>query len=715
MSMARRRLPFIQQMEAADCGAACLAMVLGLHGRETGLGEVREVLGAGRSGVSARDLLEAARRFGMRTRGVQLEVGDVRYLPKGAVLHWGFDHFVVLDRLERRGTRVIDPAVGPRLVPPSELREKFTGVALIFEPTEAFERRRLRRRSLTGYLLRLVAHRAVLVRTLVLSVVLQLLALALPLVIGVIVDRVVPRQDARLLTVLAVAAAGVVGFHILTLLLRSYLLNYLRTVLDAQLSLGFVEHLADLPLKFFMARTSGDLLARFESNRNLRQTLTAASLSTLLDGTLVCGYLIALPLVSLPLGMLVIVLGLLQVVLFAAMREPTRALAAQELEAQSRSQGHLVEMLTGMETLKAMGAEKRSVERWSHWFVDELNTSLARARLGSIAGALTSGVTLGSPLAILLLGAWQVLEGKLSLGMMLTVNALAAGFLTPLSSLVSVALQLQEARGHIERIEDVMQAAPEQDPERSRPGIRLRGRIEAEDVSFRYDPREPWVVREVSVKIEPGQKVAIVGRSGAGKSTLARLLLGLYRPEKGRITFDGVDLAELDLRAVRTQIGVVTQDARVFGMSIRDNLALADPAADLERIEQSARLAEIHGEIEAMPLGYATPLTDGGASLSGGQRQRLALARALISRPAILLLDEATSDLDTVTESRVTANLAGLRGTRIVIAHRLSTVADADLILVLSQGALVEAGTHAQLVAKKGHYASLVAAQLAAD
>lgn len=702
-------------MEAADCGAACLASVLGYHGRETTLREVRQALGAGRGGVSARQMLETARLFALRTRGVQLELDHLADLPTGAVLHWGFDHFVVLERPTPGGAHIVDPAVGPRFAPTSELREKFTGVALTFEPTEGFERRRVRQRSLTGYMRRMLAHRAVLGRTIVLSVVLQILALALPVLLGVLVDRVVPRHDGRLLGILAAGLAALVGFQIVTLLLRSYLLNYLKAVVDAQLSFGLIEHLADLPLRFFVERRAGDLLARFESNRGLRQTLTGATLSTLLDGSLVFGYLVLLLVVSLPLGALVIVLGLLQVALFLAIRHPTRALAAQELEAQARAQGHLVEMVAGIETLKAMGAEKRAVERWSHWFVDELNITLARARLGSIAGALTSGLVLGSPLAILLLGAQQVLEGRLSLGMMLTLNALAGGFLTPLSNLVSVALQLQEARGHIERIEDVMGAPPEQDPERPLPMIRIGGGIEVEGASFRYGPEEPWVVQGVSVSILAGQKVAIVGRSGAGKSTLARLLVGLYRPESGRILYDGEDLTSVDLRTLRGQIGVVTQDGHVFGMSIRDNLALANPGTDLDTIARAARLAEIHNDVAAMPLGYDTPLTDGAASLSGGQRQRLALARALVGNPAILLLDEATSDLDTVTESRVMRNLATLRCTRIVIAHRLSTVVDADLIMVLSQGELIEIGTHAELIARKGHYAELVSAQMASE
>ncbi len=710
----RRRVPYVQQMESADCGAACLAMVLGYHGRETTLNEARGVVGSGRGGVSARDLVEAGRRLGLRARGVRLDVPDLKFLPAGSVIHWGFDHFVVLAGLSRKGPRIVDPAVGPRLVPWERFRQSFTGVALIFEPAEDFQPRKLRRRELLGYLGRMLAHRRVLVRTIALSVVLQLQALALPVLIGAIVDRVVPRRDWDLLTLLGVGLGVLVVFHVFTLLLRSYLLNYLRTAVDAQLSFGFMDHLAELPYRFFLERPAGDLLQRFESNRALRTMLTAAALSTVLDGSLVFGYVILLFALSSVLGGLVVLLGLLQVALFAAMRRPVKEMAARELEAQSRSQGHLVEMLAGMETLKSLGAEQRWVERWSHLFVDELNVTLERSRLGSIAGALSAGLALGSPIAILIAGASQVLRGDLSLGTMLSLNALAAGFLMPLSNLVAVMFQLQEARSHIERIEDVMAAAPEREPGQPLPVPRLRGGIELREVSFRYRARDPWAVRNVSVVICPGQKVAIVGRSGAGKSTLARLLVGLYRPEAGAILYDGGNLDSLDLRALRSQIGVVAQDARIFGVSIRANIALKDPAAPFDDVAEAARLAAIHEEIEKLPMGYDTVLADGGATLSGGQRQRLALARALLNRPAILLLDEATSDLDTVTEERVMGNLAGLNATRIVIAHRLSTVRDADLILVLDEGAVAESGRHEELLARGAVYASLVAAQAGA-
>ena len=708
---ARRAIPYVSQMEGADCAAACLTMVMGYLGQDITLDEAREAVGTGRGGASAYDIVVGAQRFGARGRGVQLDIDDMKFLPRGAILHWGFEHFVVFDRLVKSGVRVVDPAAGPRLVPMARFRERFTGVALILEPGEGFTPRRIKRHYVSSYLGRVLKHRGVVARVIVLSVLLQALALAFPLILGAIVDRVIPWRDAGLVGVLAIGAAGLVAFQLVATLLRGYLLIHLRTVLDVDLTFGFMERLADLPYTFFTSRPAGDLLARYESNRALRTALTSVSLSTLLDGALVISYLILLVAASWRLGALVIVLGLAQLAVFAAFRGPMRDLAAQELEASSRTQSHIVDMLAGFESLKALGAEKRSMERWSHLFVDEMNVALRRGQVGSLAGALTAALTIGSPLAILLAGTLLVLRGQVSLGTMLMLNALGAGFLTPLSSLLATALQLQETRSHVARIEDVLQAAREQDARSVRPAPRLTGAIALEEVTYRYSRNDPAAVDGVTLDVVPGEKLAIVGRSGAGKSTLARLLVGLYVPESGRILYDGLDLQGFDLRSVRAQIGVVTQDARIFGATVRANIALADPDAALEDVIAAARLAAIHDDIEALPMGYDTLLADGGSTLSGGQRQRLAIARALLRKPAILLLDEATSDLDNVTERTVADNLAQLRCTRIVIAHRLSTIMDADRIVVLERGAIVETGDHAALLGRNGLYAGLVRAQ----
>jgi ABC-type bacteriocin/lantibiotic exporter with double-glycine peptidase domain len=367
-----------------------------------------------------------------------------------------------------------------------------------------------------------------------------------------------------------------------------------------------------------------------------------------------------------------------------------------------------------METLKATGGEQRAVGHWSNLFVDQLNVKLQRDRLSIKTDAVVGALRMAGPLAILAVGAREVMNGRLSLGGMLGLAAVAGSFLEPLANLVHTLLSLETVRGYLERVNDVLAAQPEQTAE-LRAAPRLRGQVALERVSFRYGPQAPFVVSDVSLTIQPGQFVAIVGRSGSGKTTLAHLLLGLYRPASGRVLFDGVDLAELDLRSVRRQFGVVNQNLSLFGASIRDNIAMGDPSLGMGEVEAAARLACVHDDIMALPMGYHTLLLDRGGAVSGGQRQRLALARALVRKPALLLLDEATSALDAATERDVQASLQELACTRIVIAHRLSTVKRADLILVMDDGEIVEAGTHTQLLDQAGAYSELVAAQLDDD
>ena len=403
---------------------------------------------------------------------------------------------------------------------------------------------------------------------------------------------------------------------------------------------------------------------------------------------------------------------MLHVLVFLLSKRRYRELMSQDLESQARAQAYLTQMLAGIETVKASGAECRAVERWSNLFVDELNVALQRGRLQALVDAVKHMLQSGSPLLVLSLGALLVLDGTMSLGTMLAVNALAVGFLMPLATLVESGLQFQLLGSYIERIDDVLSCEPEQ----NRPDVsmapRLSGRIELCDVSFRYNAQGPLVLKDVSLRVEDGSSIAIVGKSGSGKSTLAALLLGLYPPSEGTICYDDHNLADLDWRSLRRQIGIVPQRPYIFSGSIRDNIALTDSEAPYERIVAAARAACIHDDIAALPMGYENLIADGGSSLSGGQNQRLALARALLHRPSILLLDEATSALDTKTERAVMENLCALRCTRIIIAHRLSTVVSADRIVVMDAGRIADVGTHEELLQRSRLYNGLIAAQV---
>jgi len=712
----RGRVPFVQQLEWTDCGPACMAMVLGLLGRDATLDEVREVVGGGgRDATDAAALVKAAEHYGLRVRGISIDIDHMKYLPPGTILHWEFSHFVVFERMTRKGAEIVDPARGRRLIPEKQLRESFTGVALVFEPTDAFTKRRAGSGRWAWYFQQLAGQRHLLTRVVVMSLLLRVFALAVPLLTAVLVDRVIPRGDHGLLLVVMIGLGGMLVFQVLTALVRTHLLLQLRTNLDTRLTLGFVDYLSRLPFDFFQRRSAGDLLMRVNNNATIREVLTANTLSALIDGGFVLLYVALILVVDPLLGFVSFALGALQLAVLLGAKRRYRDLLVRALDAQARSQSYLVEMFAGMSTLKAAAAESRSVERWSNLYVDELNVSLDRGRATAIVEAILGALTSGSPLVILMLGALRVIDGGLSLGTMLAINAIAVGLLTPLASLVNSGLQLQLLASYMDRVEDVLNTKPEQSGQDAARVPKLTGRVTLQDVSFRYNERGPLVVRDVTVDIKPGMTVAIVGKSGCGKSTLASLIAGLYRPAGGKILFDGNDLARLDLRSLRRQIGVVFQQPYLFAGSIRSNIALTDPGLSLDRVIAAARAAAIHDDIDAMPMGYDTLIADGGSSLSGGQRQRLSLARALVHRPALLILDEATSSLDAETERAVMQSLSQLRCTQIVLAHRLSTIMSADLILVMEGGEVVESGTHGELLARGQAYSRLVAAQLHSD
>lgn len=710
-----RAIPYIAQTEMADCGAAALTMSLAFYGRHVPLAEMHEVTGTGRDGIDALRLAEAANSYGLRARGVATELDDLKVLPRGTVLHWGEAHFVVLDATSRHGVTIVDPMAGRYRVGWSAADDLYSGVAILLEPTATFVAGGQRPPGAVHHARRLLSRSSGLGRVLATSVVVRVMALAVPVLTGVVVDQVVPDDDGRLLKVLVAVMAALIAYSVLATFLRAHLLLRLRSRLDVDMTLGFLEHLVDLPYAFFLSRSSGDLMMRLRSNATVREILTTGTIAALLDGVLATLYLVVIVVLSPLLGALVAVLAAAQVAVLLAARRRNQHLMGEALATEAKSQSYAYEMFSAVETLKAAGAERRSVSHWTNLFIAELNVSLRRGRLSAAVETATHGLALLSPIAVLLVGANLVRTGEISLGTMLALAALAAAFLEPLATLVATALQVQLLGSYLSRLDDIFNTPTETAGRDLRHAPELTGALRAEQLTFYYHPNRPPVIDAVDLDVSPGKVLAIVGRSGSGKSTLGRLLLGLYAPSSGRVLLDGIDLATLHPRSVRAQIGVVTQDPYIFGLSIRENIALVDPGLPLERLEAAAELAGIAEEIRSMPMGWNTPLVDGGASLSGGQRQRLALARALAGGPRILLLDEATSNLDTVTEAQVHANIGRLGCTVVVIAHRLATVIDADRIVVMDNGRVVEVGCHRDLMAANGHYAQLVAGQLVED
>lgn len=709
------RSPTILQMEAVECGAAALAIVLAHHGRWVPLEELRLACGVSRDGSKANNVVKAAREYGLIAKGLKTEPKTLANLKGPMILHWNFNHFLVLDGIRGDKVQINDPGGGPRTVTQQELDESFTGVVLTFQPGPNFKPSGSAPSLVPALKSRLVGAHSALLFVVLAGLLLVLPGMITPVFSKLFVDGVLldGRKDWLPPLLLAMGATGLV-FGFLTWLQQSYLLR-LETRLAVTSSSHFLLHVLKLPVVFFTQRFAGDISSRVAINNSVAQLLSRE----LASNFLALSTAIFFALIMFAYDWLLTLVCLAVVSLNAA---AVTAVARHRIDGTRRfvqdrgkMNGTALGGLQNIETLKATGGESDLFSRWSGYQAKVVNARQDLERTTQIFDAIPGLLAAINSALVLGIGSTRVMNGSLTLGGLIAFQVLVASFIGPINRLVALVGRLQTAEGDLARLDDVLRykvdskhtetsdALPPEAP------VKLSGKLELKNITFGYSRLDPPLIQDFSLTVEPGRRVALVGGSGSGKSTIAQMVTGLYQPWSGEVLFDGKSREEVPRPVLSSSLASVDQSVFLFAGSLRENLTLWDSTLPLPEVIAAAKDAAIHDVIAARPGGYDSPVAEGGANFSGGQQQRLEIARALVGRPTLLVLDEATSALDPQTEQIIDQNLRRRGCTCLIVAHRLSTIRDADEIIVLERGKVVQRGTHEELLAdREGRYALLI-------
>ena len=683
----KNKVPVIIKSESTECGNACLSMICGFYGKDIDLFNFRNRYGSTSQGATLNVLAAIAQKAGLKTRALSLDIAEIKELRLPCILHWSLNHFVVLVAIKGKRFIIHDPALGRRVVHLQELSENFSGIALEAWPDSDFRQEKQRSRlKLLDLMHNMVGLKSALIKIFMLSVVIETVNLLLPMGTQIVTDHVITAHDENLLLVICVGLMFFTIFKTWVSMIRAWVSLKLNTLTDVQWKTSFFDHLMSLPLAFFEKRQLGDIQSRFASLDIIRATFTNSIVTGMIDSIMTIGLLIMLSLYG---GWLVwVVLGF--TVCYAIMRALTykfyRTVSEELIVKRARSGSHFMESLYGIATIKSLNLKNRRSQHWLNTNIDVSNAGLKQTRFDMLFGGINTFINSADQVVILWLGAQMVMDNTMTIGMFMAFNAYRGQFTQRAASLIDLTMQLKMLSLHNERISEIVYSEPEVDsPLRNVFEENVGVSLEVRDLAYQYDLLSKPVFSNVNISVAAGESVALVGVSGIGKTTLLKVMSGLLTPERGEIFIGGFDINKIGINNFRSNIACVLQEDRLFSGSITDNISGFDDEVDEALVIECAMQCNIHEEILRMPMGYETIIGELGAGISGGQKQRLLIARALYQKPRILFMDEATSHLDINNEKIINAAIESLNITRIIIAHRPSTIACADRIIDLAK------------------------------
>jgi ATP-binding cassette subfamily C protein len=712
----RVKTPTVLQMEAVECGAAALGIVLSYYNRIVPLAELRQACGVSRDGVTAANVLKAARNYGLVAKGFKKSLESLPQLHFPCIVFWHFNHFLVVEGFGKDRVYLNDPALGPRAVSYQEFDEGYTGVVLVMEPGAEFQPGGQKPSLILALASRLRSSVGALLYCILASFLLVIPSLVIPAFSQIFVDNVLMGSRPDWLPYLLFGMLITVGLQAMLTLLQLQYLRGLKIKLSVSLSSRFVWHVLRLPVSFYAQRFAGEISNRIRLNDEVADVLSGRLTITVISAFMVIFFAIAMFQYDAVLTLIVIFFAIVNVLTLQWVSRQRVDANLRLVQEYGKASGIAIAGLQSMETLKASGLESDFFARWVGYYTKAINAQQELGLINRILGLLPTLLSALTAASLLMIGGWRVINGDLSIGMLVAFQLLMHSFQQPVNRLVQFGSTLQTLQGNLQRLDDVLtneidlQLQTPEDflPPPSFPSPRLHGYIDLKDLTFGYSPLEAPLIENFNLSIKPGQRIAFVGGSGSGKSTLAKVIAGLYDAWSGEIYFDGMSRSDIPRSVLTNSIAVVEQDILLFAGTIRENLTLWDTTVPDRALHRACQDAAIHDVILSIPGGYDAQLLEGAVNLSGGQRQRLEIARALVNNPSILIMDESTSALDTETEKMIDQKLRQRGCTCLIVAHRLSTIRDSDEIIVLERGKVVQRGTHEELWQQPGHYAQLI-------